>query len=417
MGSTTVRLTRAEFQNFRGFDRLEVELAPEFNLILGANGAGKSSLIDGLAMAVGCTLRQQWGPKPALTDIRKVLRQGEGAPTLEIVEPCVVSMEASLNEWSAGWSVGISSVNGKTQNLPRELQAWWKSVEEGASCTPPADLPVFARYDSARAWSHLDASQTDTALPSRDEGWRTWWQPSTSFPKVSTWIRRQTFADLQAKATLPQLQAVRRAVTDCLGDVEDFFYDIRSEQLQVRLADGRLLPMALLSDGYRNVIAMVADLAWRAATLNPHLGAEAPARSPGIVLIDELDLHLHPAWQRRVIGDLRRTFPAMQFVATTHSPQVLASARREWVRLLDGGPVARIVAHVQGRDSNSLLEDVFGVPERPDEDKAALALLFEHIDRERWAEARAALASLLEQLGPDDPELVRARWLIDAEDA
>ncbi|MFY0567387.1 AAA family ATPase [Archangium lansingense] len=97
----------------------------------------------------------------------------------------------------------------------------------------------------------------------------------------------------------------------------------------------RQLPFEMLSDGVRNMLAMVGDIAYRTATLNPHLRELAPSNTPGIVLIDELDLHLHPLWQREVVDDLRSVFPAIQFVATSHSPFIIQSLRRNELINLD----------------------------------------------------------------------------------
>jgi predicted ATP-binding protein involved in virulence len=153
-----------------------------------------------------------------------------------------------------------------------------------------------------------------------------------------------------------------------------------------------------------------------AAVLNPQHGRDAHLLTGGVVLIDELDLHLHPAWQRRIVGDLRRTFPLVQFIVTTHSPQIVASVARSQVRLLDHNRLVAEEPHVEGRDSNAILEDVFGVPARPAEAEAELAALFRQIDDARYGEARAALAGLLTRLGPDDPAIVRARWMLDTDD-
>lgn len=183
---------------------------------------------------------------------------------------------------------------------------------------------------------------------------------------------------------------------------------------------------------------MVADIAWRAAVLNPFLEADAPALSPGVVLIDELDLHLHPGWQRSIVASLRRTFPCMQFVATTHSPQVLASARREWVRVLDV-PVhdlevklsteaflrrvdhyslgtRRLEEYVQGRDSNEILQDVMGVDVRPAEVQAELDILAADISNHRFEAVRQQLQSLEQRLGPDDSAIIKARLALKWEE-
>ena len=101
-------------------------------------------------------------------------------------------------------------------------------------------------------------------------------------------------------------------------------FDVSRDELMIRFAE-RSLPFSFLSDGYRNMVAMVADIAIRCATLNPHLREKSSQETPGVVLIDEIDLHLHPRWQRRVVDDLLRTFPKIQFFGTTHSPFVIQS--------------------------------------------------------------------------------------------
>ena len=99
---------------------------------------------------------------------------------------------------------------------------------------------------------------------------------------------------------------------------------------------------------------MVADIARRACLLNPHLGGAVLEETPGIVLIDELDLHLHPKWQRRIIGDLRRTFPKIQFIATTHSPQLIGQVKPDEILLLDAEETeeTRHPGQSYGMDSN-----------------------------------------------------------------
>ena len=133
----------------------------------------------------------------------------------------------------------------------------------------------------------------------------------------------------------PDLAAVSAAACSCLEGARRIHYSVAHKELRVDFEGGVTMPFAALSDGQRNLVAIAADLAWRATQLNPHLGAEAPKKTRGVVLIDELELHLHPRWQQRVLGDLVRAFPALQFIVTPHSPHVMSSAPVGSVRLLD----------------------------------------------------------------------------------
>ncbi len=135
-------------------------------------------------------------------------------------------------------------------------------------------------------------------------------------------------------------RAVKETVNLILGGVSErprYWLDLFLSMKQVGVLDsqqGVELGLHQLSDGVQCMLSLSGDLAARCAVLNPQYGPDAPARTPGIVLIDEIDLHLHPAWQQRVLGDLQRAFPMVQFIVTTHSPQVLTTVRREHIRFL-----------------------------------------------------------------------------------
>jgi predicted ATP-binding protein involved in virulence len=166
-----------------------------------------------------------------------------------------------------------------------------------------------------------------------------------------------------------------------------------------------------LSDGLRIMLTLVADMARRVAQLNPHLEGHALRKTPGIVLIDELDLHLHPKWQRRVIHDLKRTFPSLQFIATTHSPQLIGEALPEEIMLLDGGGTTSVPRSF-GIDSSRILEEIMGAESRDPDVKRLVTRLFSLIDKEEFEKARSLKNEVETRLGPDDPDVTRARALM-----
>ncbi|TMQ03593.1 MAG: hypothetical protein E6J90_03205 [Deltaproteobacteria bacterium] len=235
---------------------------------------------------------------------------------------------------------------------------------------------------------------------------------------MAGWMRRQTLVQLQRRNgyVQPQLAAVEAAVKSCMQTVTRFWFDVEYDELRLELTGGDIQSFAMLSEGCRNMVEMIADIAWRASVLNPHHSAEAPLLTDGVVLIDELDLHLHPEWQRHIVADLRRTFPQIQFIVTTHSPQIVASVSRSQIRLLDRNRLIAGEPYVEGRDSNEILEDVFGVPSRPESTQAEIDALYQLIEAEHYAAARSSLAALRQRLGPDDAAIVRATWILDTED-
>jgi predicted ATP-binding protein involved in virulence len=155
----------------------------------------------------------------------------------------------------------------------------------------------------------------------------------------------------------------------------------------------------------------VGDLASRAAILNPHLANAALRDTPGVVIVDELDLHLHPKWQRHVIRDLKATFPSVQFIATTHSPQLVGEAQPDEIMLLDGGET-KTPPRSFGIDSSRILQEAMGAGSRDPSVEGLLRRLVKSIDGEDFDSAKRVLAEGEAKLGPDDPEVTRARALM-----
>ena len=129
-----------------------------------------------------------------------------------------------------------------------------------------------------------------------------------------------------------------------------------------------ILSVDQMSDGIRNTLALAADIAYRCVQLNGHLGDKATTETQGIVIVDEVDMHLHPEWQQLVLGSLREAFPSLQFVVTTHSPQVLTTVSPDSIRELHwhGSDVGVTVPEFSlGAESPQLLESIQGVNPRP----------------------------------------------------
>jgi predicted ATP-binding protein involved in virulence len=195
--------------------------------------------------------------------------------------------------------------------------------------------------------------------------------------------------------------------------VADAWYDPVEQSPMVRFETGHDAPWAELSDGYHVFIALVADIARRAVMLNEIDGTEAPARLEGLVLIDEIDLHLHPKWQRVALHGLRKAFPRLQLVVSTHSPQVLSSTENRQVRRLVDGRLLTEGLFVEGRDSNAILRDHMMTDERDDEGTRALRDLHDAIDRGEREKAERLYAGLVARWGDADPAVIRAKGFMD----
>ena len=133
------------------------------------------------------------------------------------------------------------------------------------------------------------------------------------------------------------------------------------------------IPVSSLSDGVRAVFFMVADIAFRCVKLNPHLRALAAQETEGIVMIDEIELHLHPSWQQKILDTLQIIFPKIQFIVTTHSPQVVSSVPSECVRIIDQGKVFYAVG-TEGAEASRVLKRIFGTEAFPENNPQRIKL-------------------------------------------
>ena len=170
-----------------------------------------------------------------------------------------------------------------------------------------------------------------------------------------------------------------------------------------------------MSDGYRGTLSLIADIAYRMASLNPAMG-ERVLETPGIVLIDEVDLHLHPRWQARILEDLVRIFPNVQFIVTTHSPIVVASVPKHNIRVLGAECAQAPAVQTRGRDASDILNAVLGAASRPEEAARLFDAFNGAVDGGDYAGAQDVLSKIEDYMGPDDPDVVAARTTLELEE-
>lgn len=433
-----MRIDEIRLINFRAFERFALHLEPRLTVLVGRNGTGKTTVLEGLAVALGAWLSffnasrdDRPIPKSAA---RFVTTMHGGVPSMATCYPVRVEASGETPLGHVAWARELRGADSRTttgvtksgREGPLEATRFMpRGIEEAISGAEPIALPVLAYYGTGRLWHHKrDRNPERAGLKSRLQGYRAALEAASDQKGFEAWMawREEDRVQRLARAAeegrplsevrSPELEGVSAAACACLEGARRIYYSANHQELRVDFLDGSSLPFGALSDGQRNLIAVAADIAWRATQLNPQLGAEAPARATGVVLIDEVDLHLHPAWQWRVLDDLLRAFPGIQFVVTTHSPQVMSAAPRGSVRLLDPDHQAHRVERIAGKDTNTILEDILGAPSRLKETQDKLDELARLIDDGQLEAAKALLAELSSLLGEDDAQIVTARWEI-----
>lgn len=243
-----------------------------------------------------------------------------------------------------------------------------------------------------------------------------------SIKKMSVWFEKMTAREYRKGTVIPEFRAVRRVVTDCLRlltgfDDASIAYD-GGFVVSYTASDGTYMedqPFETLSDGYRVVIGLVADIARRMAQLNPFLAEQAVARTPGVVLIDEVDLHLHPKWQGKILGVLHELFPLVQFIVTTHAPMVISSVQSKNLRVIepvDGGDGKYVAVspddETYGVNAGAILREVMGTPDKPAAVQDKLDEFGQYLNDKEYGKAQATLRALQNEVGEDNPDLSNA---------
>lgn len=432
------QLTSLSLQNFRNFAQLTLALHPRLTVLVAQNGAGKSTLLAACrqmlqAYVAAFDLSGETESGIALDDVRlEVGEYGEQVRKL----PCSISVQGNITSLSDfSWSLlRADERNEDVARQPSPLADGIRQLREVASefqdiiRTQPniaVQLPVIAFYGTARVRSQqtFKANENnDIDQYNRTFGYRDCLNPDTGFQHFADWftwlcqwrdqelVRQSKFASPANARTGwdAMLAVVRQAVDAILRPLTGWHtldYSVMHQRSLVLQHDEYgVLKVAQLSDGIRGMLAMVADLAWRCIKLNPHLGEEAAREATGVVLIDELDMHLHPAWQQRIADQLQTAFPGLQFIVSTHSPQVLSSVAKESIRIIHLPQVGRVdgeaavemveepIWQTRGVASADILSHIMGMGAIPDVEQARQLSDYRALIEQGLHESSAALA-------------------------
>ncbi len=366
-GRNTLRLSRLQLRDFRCFGTLSIDFHPQLTVLVAANGTGKTSILDAIAIAFGPYIGafdEAVGKHLEPSDIRQcrarrtATNEMESAPKGAWVKAAGIIPGSLIEQLSDDglpsiWLRHLSSTTKTKTSIKdaKELVNYGKRMQEAAR-TPDMNvvLPLIAYYGTGRLWQQKKLTDAKSIQrTSRTVGYTDCLDPASSYKSFVQWFR---YWSLNAKQV--QLKALEAGVTGVKTEFDDYIqsvsravnvciqpagwsgieYSFTRDTLIARHEQLGELPVEWLSDGIRNMIGMVADIAFRATKLNGQLGAEAAQKTPGVLLIDEVDMHLHPEWQQVVLPNLAQAFPAMQLIVTTHSPQVLSTVSSDCIRIL-----------------------------------------------------------------------------------
>jgi predicted ATP-binding protein involved in virulence len=454
-----MHLKKITIQNFRCFEHLELELHPRLNVLVAENGGGKTAILDAIAIGLSPILdklstatQRLKGIKFADTDFTLVPYSYDGEQRWQSAKNVKIDIETTED---IHWDISQSSTSKGNKNnkaLSDYTERLLENVTHSQTPIQSALVPVFAYYGTRRGNNEIPKRIHETK---RDYTFRlsalaNALSASGEFDELLKWFDRERIKELEKRmeqksfeATLPTLDLVRKTLFALLADAYTNPHFNEDHKFSIDRKDGRgELQISQLSQGYQSILSLGMDFARRLAIANEHLNSVGtdfdwsplkkiveqyhpdglpghpplgPAWAPAVMLIDEIDLHLHPSWQQRVLGDLMRAFPNTQFIVTTHSPQIIREVRPEHIILLNKDGTWTHPAQTVGLSSNQVLKRIMGAEAINSEMAKSFEDIFTLAEKGDFEEARQKIKTLRDANG-DFPELIEAETFMESVD-
>lgn len=343
-----MKITQIELSNFRCFPEKKFTFDSSVNLIIGNNTSGKTSILEALSVSMGAFLLGIPASYAGVTrkahirnlddsDIHRYFSQGKEVIQTEFANDVSVKAKGfiSASKAEVSWERTLKGLGSRPNNANcKKIQETASKLYESSNKDTGSTLPILMHYGTGRLWAgqntkikHL--ANTNTAL-----GYYYGLKPDAQNKLLMPWIQKMYEISRDRDETLSILKCVYNTIIEFIPGCTRCYFSREHDELTLAF-DDKEYPFSILSDGQRNIITLVGDIAMRCAHLNQHLGINAASETPGIVLVDEIDANIHPTWQKNLIPQIKKHFTNIQFVFTTHSPYIIQSIKEGKIINLD----------------------------------------------------------------------------------
>lgn len=417
-------LKKLHISNFKMFEDIDFEFKPGFNLILGDNGVGKTTILEAITVAVSGFLA---GMEDVNTrniykdDVHyQIVKDNNGIPNKIYKGHVEIGSTINYEGVDYTWSRMKKTVSSSSRTAinPRDIL---KVSRELINSTEHTVLPLISYQSASRHWisARSDANEKKRKqLHNRRCGYLGCMDKTANLYSINNWCAQMEWGSVRMNHISENYQQFGKIVSKFMsimndGTISEVIFNPNSESL-LYCENGEYKTIDDLSAGYQSVLNLILDLAYRMAILNPDEGDNIP-NADGIVLIDEIDSNLHPKWQWRIIEALTKTFPNVQFIAATHSPIIVSSCKNANIICIDEEQDVRYIGDSYAFSVNEILRDMLGYYMRPAKIEDLIEKFGKSMDREEYTQAKNILKQLTELLGKEHPEIIALESEYDTE--
>ncbi len=386
MSNKLLKINELYLDNYRAFEDFTIRFDEQLTVLVATNGKGKTAILDAIAVAFGTFVNATGlarGKAFLREDVLQFTPRNTLVKTVEEKYPLTLRAKGSIDNQDIDWSREIKKPKASTTTKDtKQLINYGTMIRELVTQNKDNTLPLISYYGTGRLWAQKRITKSNKqSETSRLSGYIDCLDSLSNYKAFKSWYEYICKSELEMKIEAIEKESknpphnefedIRKALQEAVNEVihnnsgwKNIVYRQKAKAIIMEHSEHGELSVTQLSDGIRSMIGLVADIAYRTIKLNPHL-KNAPKETSGIILIDEIDMHLHPKWQQTVLPDMMKAFPKMQFIVTTHSPQVLSTVKREQIRILGDNEVVTPSSHSLGEDSSVLLAEIMGVSPLP----------------------------------------------------
>lgn len=421
-------LKKLVVSNFKMFEHLELKFEKGFNLILGDNGVGKTTLLEAAAVAVSGFLA---GMEDVATrniykdDVRySIIKDSNGTPNKSYSNQSTEIESVLLyDEVEYKWTRAKkdATAGSRTTINPKDILS---VSQELVNSTEDRLLPLISYQSASRHWisARSDANEKKRKqLHDRRCGYLGCLDRTANLQSIYDWCKQMEWNSVKTRRIPENYKMFGEIISKFMsimndGTVSEVLFHPNVEKL-LYVEKGEFKEIEDLSAGYQSVLNLVIDLAYRMAILNPDAGEDIQ-NVEGIVLIDEIDSNLHPKWQWRIVDALVETFPNVQFIAATHSPIIVSSCKNANIIAISDAQEIQYIEDSYALSVNEILKDMLGYYMRPAKVENLVEEFEKKMDRDEYPGAKAALEQLAKILGKEHPKYValQLEYEVEAED-